>query len=233
MTTFLFIRHALVDAVGVSIAGWTPGIRLNREGRLQARSLGRGLRGFAIAAVYSSPLERAQETADIIADQLEIAVQVCDSIGEIRYGEWTGWELARLRGNRTFDLFNSFRSSTRVPGGELLIEVQARVVGEIERLRNRHPDETVILVSHGDVIRAAIAHLAGVPLDLLHRIEISPASVSVARIGESDAELVCVNTAGTIREFRRGSPVELALRRKRVDFGNGEREDALKERGRD
>jgi broad specificity phosphatase PhoE len=193
LTTFFLVRHATVEAVGNSIVGWTPGIHLSPEGNLQARRLAEGLGNQAIAAIYSSPLERASETAEYISTRIDLPVRACQSLGEVRYGEWTGGRLDDLATDRKWQLFNSFRSLTRVPGGELLLEVQTRVIAELELLRERHPDQTIVLVSHSDVIRAAVGYVVGVPIDLLHRIEISPASITIIRVEEGDAQVLCVN----------------------------------------
>jgi probable phosphoglycerate mutase len=73
------------------------------------------------------------------------------------------------------------------------MDVQARMLRLIERLCSVHPDLTVALVSHGDVIKATLAHHLGVPLDLFQRIEISPASVSLVRIARYGPEVLLIN----------------------------------------
>ena len=74
-------------------------------------------------------------------------------------------------------------------------EAQARMVGELERLRERHPDEEVAVVSHGDVIRAALAYYLGVHLDLFQRVEISPGSISRVELNPWGPRVLCVNAA--------------------------------------
>ena len=93
MTTFLLIRHALNDYVDKAIAGWTPEVHLNDVGRAQAERLAERLAQAPIAALYSSPLERARETAAPLAKRLGLEVRMCEAFGEIRYGEWTGMPL--------------------------------------------------------------------------------------------------------------------------------------------
>ncbi len=201
MTTFLLIRHAANDAVGKRISGWTPGIHLNQEGREQAEKLAKRLLHLPIKSVYSSPLERAQETAEPLAVRLGLQVHICEEVGEIRYGDWTGRDIEELKEVTQWQQFNLFRSGTRVPGGELMLEVQARVIVALENFRERHPDEMVAIVSHGDVIKAAIAHYAGIHLDLFHRIEISPASVSIAVVNDYGPQILRVNDTGELPSF--------------------------------
>jgi probable phosphoglycerate mutase len=74
-----------------------------------------------------------------------------------------------------------------------MLDVQRRMIDEMEALRLRHPGEYVAVVSHGDVIRATVAHYLGVPLDLFLRLEISPASVSAIQLGEMDTRVPIVN----------------------------------------
>nr|MDQ2899794.1 histidine phosphatase family protein [Acidobacteriota bacterium] len=92
--------------------------------------------------------------------------------------------------------FNTQRSMTRISGGELMLEVQSRVLTEIETLRARHPDGCVAIVSHMDVIKAAIAHFAGIHLDLLFRFEIAPASVSIVEVSEHGPRILLLNDTG-------------------------------------
>jgi probable phosphoglycerate mutase len=195
VTTFLLVRHATCDAVGSRIAGRAPGEHLNDEGRAQAARLAERLAGITIEALYSSPLERARETAQAVAAKLGVDVRISDALTEIDFGEWTGASLDALHADPQWRRFNSFRSGTPIPGGESMLDAQARGVAELHRLRCGHPDGTVVLVSHGDVIKAMIAYHAGIAIDLMHRLEIAPASVSVVEVSEHGARIVGIDTA--------------------------------------
>jgi broad specificity phosphatase PhoE len=118
------------------------------------------------------------------------------ALGEVRVGEWEGSSFEQLEEQPLWRRFNALRSVTRAPGGELMLETQARIVSELECLRRRHPQQVVAAVSHADVIKAAVAHFAGAPLDLFHRIEISPASVSVVALDEHSIRIQRVNDTG-------------------------------------
>jgi len=196
MTRFLLIRHGMTDLVDKAVAGWAPGVHLNDEGRAQAAKLAERLAGAEVKAIYSSPLERARETAEPVSRKFGLEVQVVEEVGEIVFGGWTGRELSDLNEDPLWRRFNSLRSLTRAPGGEIQLETQARMIAALERLRERHPGQTVAVVSHGDVIKSAIAYYAGIPLDLFHRIEISAASVSVVEVGEHAPRIICVNRIG-------------------------------------
>jgi probable phosphoglycerate mutase len=160
--------------------------------------------------VYSSPLERARETAACIAQHHGMEVEIAPGLTEIDFGNWTGRTLADLAQLNEWKAFNSFRSGTRPPGGESAAEVLARALSELERLIKVHPtsEDVVALVSHGDVLRALVAHFLGMPMDLYHRLELSPASVSVLRLEVYGPQLLLLNTTGHL-------PAQLASRRTR------------------
>jgi probable phosphoglycerate mutase len=186
--TVLLIRHASFAGIGERIAGRAAGTRLNQRGREQAEQLGQalahansqnGLLRAPIAAVYSGPLERARETADILARSLGVPVQEAPGLDELDFGEWTGKALGELDADPRWRAFNTARSLTRIPGGELMSEAADRAVAELMRLERRHPDGVVCAVSHGDVIRGVLLRCLRMSMDEVHRLEVLPASVSV------------------------------------------------------
>jgi len=196
MTRFLLVRHAAIDAHGRSLPGRTPGVHLNAQGRLQAQALARRIVGLPVSAVYSSPLERAVETADPIAKLLGLQTAIGEEFQELDFGEWTGCEIDALAQLPAFQRFNAFRGCAPVPGGEFMLQAQARIVAGLEALRTRHADAQVVVVSHGDMIKAAVAHYAGIPLDLFQRIEISPASISTVELDAAAVRILAINDTG-------------------------------------
>jgi probable phosphoglycerate mutase len=201
MTTFLLIRHAVHLLGSETIAGRMPDVHLSPRGQEQAEHLARRLGPVPIRAIYSSPITRAQETAQPLAARFGLPVQICDDIQEINYGDWTGRTLEELRPREQWKQWNSFRSGTRIPNGESMLEIQARMVSQMQRLQEKHPNEVVAMVSHGDVIKAAVAYCLGVPLDMFQRIEISPASVSVVGIADYGPSVLCVNNTNELGEL--------------------------------
>jgi broad specificity phosphatase PhoE len=196
VTTFLLIRHALCDPVGISIAGRTSGVHLNEAGRQQATALAGRLRGLPVAAIRSSPLERAMETAEPLAAALGLPVAQDAGLNEVDFGEWTGRTLIELDGLPEWRDFNERRSSTRIPGGETMAEVVSRSLATLEQVRCT-PELTgrlVALVTHGDVLRSLVAHCIGMNPNALHRIEIAPASVSILLSQDGNWRLVLLNS---------------------------------------
>jgi len=198
MTTFLLIRHAETDAVGKIIAGSASGWHLNARGRQQADRLALRLASIPIQAIYTSPLERAIETAGPVARNQGVEPRTIDDLGEIRLGAWEGMAIAELDRREDWRRFNTFRGGVRAPGGELMLETQVRMVGQLERLHALHSNGAVAVVSHGDPLRAAIACFLGIPLDLLLRFEIAPASVSVLHFDDWGARVMCLNATEEI-----------------------------------
>lgn len=196
MITLALIRHAAHALVGHTIVGRAPGVHLSPAGVQQAQALARRLAGGALAALYTSPLERAAETAAAIGARLGLEARVAQELNEIDFGAWTGRTIAELDQIEAWRQFNHFRSTARIPDGESMVEVQARFLQLIERLTPAHPGDTVALVSHGDVIKAALAHYLGVHLDLFQRIEIAPASLSLVQLCPYGPKVLLVNGSG-------------------------------------
>jgi probable phosphomutase (TIGR03848 family) len=181
VSTVLLVRHGLCDPVGQSIAGRGPGVHLNADGCRQARALARALERLPVAALYSSPLDRARETAEAVAERTGLAIEIASGLQELDYGAWTGRTLESLAGDPIWQRFNRERAMTRIPDGETMEEVVERAVKSVSDMRAAHPGALLAAVTHGDVIRALLTSWAGMPLDHMLRLEIAPASVSAVR----------------------------------------------------
>jgi probable phosphomutase (TIGR03848 family) len=178
-TRILLIRHGLNDYVREHrLAGRTPGVHLNAEGLAQAAALAERLEAAALAAIYSSSLERAYETAAPVAGRHGLTVQPLDGVLETDCGAWTGQSLDELNKDDLWRQVQGCPSIFRFPGGESFAEIQARVVAAVESVRLAHPEQTVAIFSHADPIKLAVAFYLGTPLDLFQRIEVAPASIT-------------------------------------------------------
>jgi probable phosphoglycerate mutase len=148
-----------------------------------------------LAAVLSSPQERAWKTAAAIAARAELTVTAEPGLDELDFGAWTGMSFDSLAGDPRWRAFNTFRSAAPIPGGETMLAVQARAVAAVLRLRAAWPDAALALVSHADVLKAILAHFLGMPLELMRRIELAPASRSELVVYEENALVRAVNLA--------------------------------------
>ncbi len=213
MTVLLLIRHAHTDTAGKRLTGWARGVRLNDRGRREAATLAERLEGIPIRAIYSSPLERCRETAAPIARARGLGIAVRRGLLEVDYGEWTGRTIAGLRRTKLWRVIQQAPSRVRFPGGESLLEVQARAVAEVEAIAGAHPKETVAVVTHADVVRMLVIHYAGMHLDRLQRLVVDPASVSVLALSDDGAaHLVKVNDTGGLDSLRPGKVTRAKVR---------------------
>jgi len=193
MTVFHLLRHGEHAVQGRICAGRAPGIGLSARGRSEAEAAAERLAHAGIAAIYASPLDRAQETAAIIGRRLELPVETNLELNELDFGEWTGQTFDEVRKHPRWPEWAQHRSISCIPGGETMRDVQRRVVEALIEMREQHPDDGVVVVSHGDVIRAALVFALGMPLDFYHRIEVATASLSTVRIDASGIRVIAIN----------------------------------------
>ena len=197
-TTILLVRHGDTDAVGTLLAGWKSGWHLNSRGREQVGNLAQSLSRLPIEAIYTSPLERAVETAQAIGMPHAAIPCIREDLGEFRFGEWEGRTFEDLNNDPLWHQFNSKRSTVRAPGGELMAEVQTRMSSEIENLRRKHEGGTIVLVSHADPLRSVIARYLGLSLDLFFALRSVPRLFSIVRFFEDCPSVLCVNRTSEI-----------------------------------
>jgi broad specificity phosphatase PhoE len=193
----LLVRHTEHDLGTEVLAGRREGVHLSARGVEQAEHLAVVLAesraGRRLSAIYCTPMVRTRQTAQPLAHRRGIRIEELPGFNEVEFGAWTGLSLAELGPDPQWKRWNSVRSQARPPGGEMMLDVQARVAAALEDLRARHQGETIAVFSHGDVIRAALAHCLGVHLDLFLRIEIGLGSVSAVGIEESGPRILRMN----------------------------------------
>lgn len=201
MTTVLIVRHGLTASTGKALTGWLPGVSLDDRGRQQAANVAGRLAGLRLTAIVSSPLERCQQTAEVIGggqatalpsdsdadgdrDRARVRVQTDDRLGECRYGDWTGKSLRHLAREPLWRVVQAHPSAVRFPGedGESMIAMQQRAVSAVRDWNCRLGHDAVYLIcSHGDVIKAILADALGMHLDMSQRIQVDPCSLSIIR----------------------------------------------------
>jgi broad specificity phosphatase PhoE len=196
------IRHAAVDRLGETLLGRQTGIHLNQEGKNQADRLADRLARVPAAAIYTSPLERAQETAQAIAARIGIGFRVNQALDEIDYGMWTGKGFRELNELTPWHEYNSHRSEAKIPGGESVSRFRRRACEALNRFREVHNGDPVLLVTHADWIRTAVADRLGLCLtSFIRAFEIGPASVCVLRVEQWGSELVRWNDTGELESL--------------------------------
>jgi probable phosphoglycerate mutase len=178
VTTFHLVRHAAHDLLGRVLAGRTLDVGLNGAGERQAQMLALRLKAEPIARVLSSPRRRTRATAAPIAAALGLDVGISSELDEHDAGEWSGQAFETLRSDPNWRRWNEHRGAMRPPGGEAMAELQARVVGCLHDLRDRHSGEALVLVSHAEPIRTALMFARGIAFDDFLKVEVPVGSVT-------------------------------------------------------
>lgn len=207
MTRFLLIRHASNDFLKQGrLAGRTPGVHLNAQGQREAEEMARRTAQLPLEAIYSSPLERAVDTANALAHCHQLNVQIVPGLIEGEAGEWTGRKIDELKDTDTWKQIQTKPVGVKLPGGESIDQVQARMVAALEEIRRKHPDGLVAVVSHADALKSVVAHYLNWDLDQFQRIAISPASVTIIDAHDQGAALICLNHNGALPSFEKPKP---------------------------
>lgn len=203
-TLLLLVRHGTTPTTGKVLPGRARGLHLAESGKKQAVHAAERIAELGkVNAIYSSPLERARETAAPISRALRVPVRIERGLLECDFGSWTGQSLRRLYKKPEWNAVQRTPSSFRFPDGESFVEMQSRMVGALDVIRRRHAGKTVVCVSHADPIKAAVAHAMGTPLDLFQRIVISTCSVTAILYSDAAPIVLTVNsTGGSLRELR-------------------------------
>ncbi len=194
-TTVLLIRHGENEwTASHKLAGRTPGVHLNEYGRQQAEALGQRLAQAKLSAIYSSPLERTIETAQAIASHHNgLELKTRPGLLEVDYGKWTGREIKKLSKKKSWPVIQFYPTGAGFPGGEMMHQMQARMVQEINTLVSQHVGEIIAVIGHADLIKAAVAHYLGVHFDLFQRIVISTASITTISFSPLGPRVLTVN----------------------------------------
>lgn len=192
-TCFHLVRHAEHTLQGRVLAGRMPGVVLSDAGRAQVAALADAFAMLPVRAVLCSPVARARETAEGIAARLGMAARAEPGFDEVDFGAWTGKPFAELDGQPEWRAWNRFRGTAGCPDGEAMAAVQARALGAMRGLRSAWPGGDVVVVSHADVLKAALAGLMGVPLDLMHRFSLDPGCRAIVTLWDEDARVEAIN----------------------------------------
>jgi probable phosphoglycerate mutase len=196
MPLLLLIRHGENEYVKTGkLAGRIPGVNLNEKGQKQAQALGEALRNVPIKALHSSPLERAMQTAQPIADSHGLKIEQEADLMDTNVGLWEGKSLKMLRLTNLWKVVQASPSRFRFPQGESFLEAQARYVGALERIARQHnkPRDIIAVVFHADPIKLAVAHFLGMPLDHFQRLSCDTGSLTALFISEMGANLLKYN----------------------------------------
>jgi len=206
MSRLLLARHGQSVSNAVRRFQGAQDVALSELGARQADALGQAIRRLPIAAVYTSPLERARRTAEIAAAGLGVPLTPVDDLRELSLGEWEGRTVEEIRAlpGDPYEQWVRDPVACVPPGGEPLPEVQARVVSAMADIAAAHPNgQQVLVVCHGGVISAYLAHCLGLPLSSIWRLTLSNGSITEV----APPSVRCVNSTRHLSGLGAGAPL--------------------------
>jgi probable phosphomutase (TIGR03848 family) len=197
--------HSVANDAGI-LAGQLPGVSLSEKGREQAKGLVDRIGAVNFASVRVSPMQRCQETIDPwlqsnfgsgIGDYL-----LDDQIIEMDYGKWSGKKLSKLSKEKLWSKIQNSPSKVTFPEGEKFTSMQKRAIQSLDSVAQEKKSSNHLLVSHGDVIKAMIAHLLKMKLDNFQSLIVDPASITVIDFDGESARLIAYNdTSSNCEKF--------------------------------
>ncbi len=193
MSTLFLVRHGETNwNLSGQIMGEQP-VPLNQNGEAQVKRLASFLKSRSIHALYSSPVARALQTAEILASVLQVPVTADQGLTEINVGEWEGRYWKDLTDEFARQQFYTRPEEARPPGGETLREVQARAIAVVERARALEEADQLLFVSHADVVRTILAHYLRLDLKTVRQMRIDHASLTALELNGTLADLLFLN----------------------------------------
>jgi len=206
MTRIILIRHgrtAWNEGAGERLRGRAE-IELDEDGRKQARMTAARVSRLGVAAVYSSPLKRAWDTASMVAGPLGLEVNSLEGIIDIDYGRWQGLSLeeAAADDSRLYTLWLESPQLVTFPQGESLEQVRRRAVDAVEKVVARHPYQTIVLVSHKVVCKVLVCAMLGLDTSHFWRVHQDLCAVSIFEGGENGFTAVTINDTCHLEGWR-------------------------------
>ncbi|MBI2872390.1 MAG: histidine phosphatase family protein [Chloroflexi bacterium] len=193
MVRLLLVRHGQTEW---NVQGRTQGGgQLTPKGRRDVEALALRLQRERVAAIYASPSARTRKTAEVLAQALNVEVNIREGLLDLDYGQWSGstFEAARESAPDLFRQWEEAPHTVRFPGGESLSDLRQRVMAVIQEVLERHPEETVAIVTHDSPIRTVVCSVLGLDDSHHQQVETEPGSLTVAQVGQGNQVLVALN----------------------------------------
>jgi broad specificity phosphatase PhoE len=207
MGLFYLVRHGETEWNAENRLCGQSDIPLSEAGRRQAKRLAGRLKSILFERLYSSPLRRAIETANLISEVIGLEPIVDERLIELDYGEWEGKTLAEIVKNdpKTFRAWNADPSEVAPPGGESGLEAQQRVVPFLDFLAARHRQRDVAVVLHKTVCRLAVCHVLGMsPSEYRRRLTMGNAALNIIQPRDDGWQLVTFNDTSHLSGYHPG-----------------------------
>ncbi|MBU3691930.1 MAG: hypothetical protein FGM47_00210 [Candidatus Nanopelagicaceae bacterium] len=221
MTTFIFMRHAVSTANEAGLlAGRMPGVILSKKGEKQALAIVSKLNSLYIDKILVSPQERCLQSVKPWLGHARKRASVDVAFQEMNYGSWTGGKLNILSKSKDWSRIQKAPSTFTFPNGESFLAAQRRVQRRLNSLSRQFPKSSILIVTHGDIIKLAVASTLNMDLDEFQRIVVDPASITTAVWQGGQKSLISLNVS-----HRSGAPrkrIGNLSRRRVLGGGSGE-----------
>ncbi len=184
MGSIIFLRHGqAINNTQRILAGRTPGVPLTEQGIDQAEKAAKFLEDMSISAIYSSPIERAKDTANIVGKHNSVDVRIDDRLIELDMGKFTGMPYDKIFSSHGNVFMKFYRGELEIAhnGVETFADVKKRVLGMVDHVIENHPDENVVLVTHMDPIKAMLSTVVSLSPENLFELIIANASLNIFR----------------------------------------------------
>ena len=194
MTTFLLLRHAHSEANNAGIlAGQLEGIGLSKDGIAQVKKLNSSFENLKIDRIISSPMQRCLETIEGIAKSKKKRISIDKRLIEMNYGSWSGKKLSKLSRTKDWKVIQTKPSAFRFPQGESFKELEKRIESLLKELTIKYPKETILLITHGDVIKIAASLTVGSGLNNFQKFAVDPCSLTTLSWGPKSRIMITFN----------------------------------------
>ena len=189
----VLVRHAACPQMNSVLLGRSVDAPLDERGEGQARFVAQRLLDLPQLIVESSPRRRARHTAGIIAAARDTTVRIVPQMDDVDFGRWSGQTFEALMADPQWRRWNKYRRVSRTPAGDSIRDVQERVLAHFHKLEQAFDGETIVIVTHAEVIRSAVLLALQAPIDDYYRFEIGPASLTRLTVEGSQLRLDSVN----------------------------------------
>ena len=194
MTTFLLLRHAhsVANKAGI-LAGQLEGIGLSKDGIAQVNKLTSSFENLKIDRIISSPMQRCLETVEGIARSKRKRISIDKRLIEMNYGSWSGKKLSKLSRMKEWKVIQTKPSAFRFPQGESFKELEERIESLLKDLSRKYPKETILIITHGDIVKIAASLTVGSGLDNFQKFAVDPCSLTTLSWGSKARMLLTFN----------------------------------------
>jgi broad specificity phosphatase PhoE len=189
----VLVRHAACPRLNSVLLGRSVDGPLDERGEAQARFVAQRLLKLPQLIVESSPRRRARHTAGIIASARDTTVRIVPQMDDVDYGRWSGQTFEALLADPQWRRWNKYRRVSRTPAGDSIRDVQDRVLAHFRKLQQEFDAETIVIVTHEEVIRSVVLLALQAPIDDYSRLAIGPASLTRLTVEGSQLRLDSVN----------------------------------------